>query len=73
MQNDSDYVALRAFPPSERRVLALLMRGYSDPEISRKLRISCHTTKNYVARMLRRTGLSNRITLAVTFARWLGT
>ncbi|MFB9675849.1 response regulator transcription factor [Streptosporangium vulgare] len=58
---------LSAFTRREREVLCLMARGMSDVEISGELHVSDVTTRTYVARVLRKLGVRDRIQ-AVVFA-----
>ena len=53
--------------PRERDVFALLVRGYSNPEICRELVITEATAKTHVARVLQKLGVRDRVQ-AVIFA-----
>ena len=46
--------------PKEREVLALMLRRYTNAEISSELYISLYTTKNHVSSILRKLGLKSR-------------
>lgn len=51
----------------ESEVLVLLLRRYSNAEISEELYISRQTTKNYVSKLLKKTSVCNRIELLKRF------
>ena len=53
--------------PREREVLTLLVDGYDNGEIARRLYLSPSTVKNHVSKLLERLGVDNRIQ-AATFA-----
>jgi DNA-binding NarL/FixJ family response regulator len=59
--------AVSDLTPREREVFALLVRGYSNPEICRELVISEATAKTHVARVLQKLGVRDRVQ-AVIFA-----
>ena len=46
--------------PKEREVLALMLRRYTNAEISSELYISLYTAKNHVSSILRKLGLKSR-------------
>ena len=53
--------AVAELTPREREVLALLLRGLSNPEICGRLFISDATAKTHVARILQKLGLRDRV------------
>jgi len=53
------------FTPREREVLALLTTGRSNKEIARELGIEEVSVKAHVGRMMRKVGVTNRISLSV--------
>jgi DNA-binding NarL/FixJ family response regulator len=53
----------------EREVLELMVEGYDNAEIARRLVISQNTVKNHVAAILGKLGVENRIQAAVLAAR----
>jgi len=59
--------ALADLTPREQDVLALLVRGLSNPEICNELVISEATAKTHVARILQKLGVRDRVQ-AVIFA-----
>ena len=60
----SDHVSTR-----ERDVLGLLIRGYSNPEIAKKLNISEHTVKTHRKNAMTKTGSKNIAQLIATCIR----
>lgn len=50
---------------SQTEFLTLLIRGYSDCELSRELKIAKRTAQNWVRTLRRRFGAKNRAHLAV--------
>jgi DNA-binding NarL/FixJ family response regulator len=54
-----------AFSPRERQVLDLIMKACSNREISVELGIEERTVKAYVASLMRKTGMDNRVSLSV--------
>lgn len=46
--------------PRQREVLHLVAEGYSSVDIARELRLSRHTVKNYMERILDRLGARDR-------------
>lgn len=55
----------------EREVLALMVEGYDNAEIARRLYISQNTVKNHVAAILEKLGVDNRLQAAVRAVRGL--
>ncbi len=53
------------FTPRERQVLELLVTGQADREIAASLEISPRTVHSVVGRLLRKTGVHNRVALTV--------
>lgn len=54
-----------AFTSREREVLELLVGGYSNREIARRMGIEERTVKAHVAKLLRKVGVPNRIALTM--------
>jgi DNA-binding NarL/FixJ family response regulator len=55
--------------PRERDVLALLGEGLSNRDIADRIAISVTTVKTHVARLMERTGATNRVQLALLAVR----
>ena len=53
------------FSPRERQVLDLIMNACSNREIADQLGIEERTVKSYVASLMRKTGVDNRVSLSV--------
>lgn len=53
------------FTAREQEVLNLLLDGQSNREIARSLKIEERTVKSYVAKLMRKTGVSNRTALSM--------
>lgn len=49
----------------EYEVLKLIIEGYSNSEIAKKLYISTHTIKAHIASIYEKTGIHSRVVLAV--------
>jgi DNA-binding NarL/FixJ family response regulator len=49
----------------ERQVLELIMKAYSNREIAQELAIEERTVKSYVASLMRKSGVDNRVALSV--------
>jgi len=58
-------VAAPSFSPRERQVLDLIMTARSNREIATELGIEERTVKAYVASLMRKTGMDNRVSLSV--------
>jgi len=56
-----DYIRVGANPPGSEPVLELMVEGYDNAEIARRLVISQNTVKNHVAAILSKLGVQNRI------------
>jgi DNA-binding CsgD family transcriptional regulator len=69
MSRQVEVAAVRLKPPSfsprERQVLDLIMAASSNREIAEELGIEERTVKAYVASLMRKTGVDNRVTLSV--------
>jgi len=52
--------------PREEQVLKLIMMAHSTREIARQLGIEQRTVKAYIARLMRKTGVDNRVKLSVS-------
>ncbi len=64
MSNESQIVALT---PRQREVLALLSKGFTQPEIAGLLDVKAGTVKKHVAEILDRFGVSNSTEAVVTY------
>ena len=53
----------------EHEVAALVTRGWSNPQIARKLVISARTVQSHVSNILEKRGLRNRQEIAVWYAK----
>jgi len=62
-------VAVPTFSRRERQVLDLIMKACSNREIAEELGIEERTVKAYVASLLRKTGVDNRVLLSVRATR----
>jgi DNA-binding NarL/FixJ family response regulator len=71
VEQEAEPAALAELTPRERDVFALLVRGYSNPEICRELVISDATAKTHVAHILQKLNLRDRVQ-AVIMAYELG-
>jgi DNA-binding NarL/FixJ family response regulator len=58
-------IAAPSFSPRERQVLDLIMTARSNREIATELGIEERTVKAYVASLMRKTGMDNRVSLSV--------
>jgi DNA-binding NarL/FixJ family response regulator len=58
------------FTPREEEVLKLLQAARSNREIARTMGIEERTVKSYVAKLIRKAGVENRIALSVRAANW---
>jgi DNA-binding NarL/FixJ family response regulator len=61
VEQEAEPAALAELTPRERDVFALLVRGYSNPEICRELVISDATAKTHVAHILQKLNLRDRV------------
>jgi DNA-binding NarL/FixJ family response regulator len=59
-----------SFTKREEEVLSLLQAARSNREIARTLGIEERTVKSYIAKLVRKTGVENRIALSVRAANW---
>ncbi|QUQ62399.1 response regulator transcription factor [Kutzneria sp. CA-103260] len=57
--------------PREREVLALVGDGLSNPEIGQRLHLGVTTVKTHIASLMTKTGVANRVGLALLAARSL--
>lgn len=57
----------RTLPPSERRVMALLVRGLTDKEIAHELGLSPKTVRHTLDRTFRRLGVRSRTQAVVAY------
>jgi len=60
---------VETLPPRLRRALQRVLRGESEKEIARHLRLSQHTVHEYVGELYRRFGVCSRAEL---MAKWVG-
>lgn len=60
---NGDADSFSALTPRERSILNLISKGYTNIQIGTDLHISRHTVAQHIAKMLRRTGASNRTDL----------
>lgn len=58
------------FTPREEEVLKLLQAARSNREIARSMGIEERTVKSYIAKLIRKAGVENRIALSVRAANW---
>lgn len=58
------------FTPREEEVLKLLQAARSNREIARTMGIEERTVKSYIAKLIRKAGVENRIALSVRAANW---
>ena len=56
---------MKRFTKREREVLILLVQGFDNPEISKRLVISEHTTKAHISSIYTKIGYSNRVQAAM--------
>ena len=63
-QNNSEQLSKR-----ELEVLELIVEGYSNPEIGKKLNLSVNTIKTYVRSIMNKLMVSDRVQAAVTALR----
>jgi DNA-binding CsgD family transcriptional regulator len=63
---------LRALSPRLKRVLDLLLLGYSDKEIAARCNLARPTAREYITTIYRRYGGSSRAHLLALFLRWQG-
>ncbi|MBW4520029.1 MAG: response regulator transcription factor [Scytolyngbya sp. HA4215-MV1] len=56
---------LSRLSPREFEVLQLLVEGYSNPEIAKRLHLSINTIKTHVTAILNKFGVNDRIQAAV--------
>jgi DNA-binding NarL/FixJ family response regulator len=70
LPGDVSESAARLLPlsPRERQLVALVAHGLTNKEIAFRLQISLHTTKEYMSRILQKTGLTSRAAVAATYA-----
>ncbi len=54
----------RRFSENEKRIINLLVEGLNNAEIGKTLKISRHTVKYYVSRVLKKLGAKDRTNLA---------
>jgi DNA-binding NarL/FixJ family response regulator len=64
-------VSLPSLTPREREVLALVGDGLSNPEIGQRLHLGVTTVKTHIANLMTKTGVSNRVGLALLAVRSL--
>lgn len=62
---DSGYVWIDQLDETDRKMLELLTRGYTDRRISNEVCLSLQTVRNRISRMLKKLKLSNRTQLAL--------
>jgi DNA-binding NarL/FixJ family response regulator len=60
----------KAITPRELEVMALVAKGMGNKSIARQLGIREQTVKNHLARLMSKMGLSNRVEVALTAARF---
>ena len=58
-------IEFESLTPREREVLALVVKGYNNVQIGKKLIISRHTAKSHVCSILRKLSAANKTQLAV--------
>ncbi len=61
---DEQLAELKDLPPQQKRVVSLVILGYTNNEIANILGITTHTVKAHIAQALRRTKTGNRCRLA---------
>lgn len=59
-----------SFTPREEEVLKLLQAARSNREIARSMGIEERTVKSYIAKLIRKAGVENRIALSVRATNW---
>lgn len=60
---------MKRFTEREKQVLELLVKGYSNPEISKAMTISNHTTKAFLASIYKKFGVTNRVQAAIEYTK----
>ena len=55
------------FTKREEEVIELLIQGYNNNEISKKLMVTNHTTKAHLAAIYQKLGVSNRVQATVKY------
>ena len=58
--------------PREIEVMELLITGCHNPEISKKLIISNHTTKAHISSIIKKLNVSNRVQATVKYLKEFG-
>lgn len=64
-QNKASFVALESLTPGEQKVLEHLLDGNSNKQIARKLNITERTVKAHLTSIYRKTGVQDRLHLAL--------
>lgn len=59
-----DITAAKVLSPAEKKVLALIMRGYSNKEVGKRLGRSIRTVEDQRAKIMQKLGASNQVELA---------